>query len=577
MGRAAAARVLAISLATWWSAPAAALKTLAGDTSGGTERRRGQTFYHDESGDAFAREQRHAGDQQHHHGHTQAAFTCRERLHRDGECCVDNNYGEPVEGVRHTRIRRPNTTWSCDDDWCYDDLGGERGEDIIWWPEGAGCSSPRILYVHGGAWYFGSPNTTGYGTFGAKLAKAAFATVMVIDYPLAPKHHWKQMAHFTLRALEYLATTGRPGCTNKPGHGPPLLLGGDSSGGGLAYSVLMALTRSGSRLNLNQGADKVAGAFFFSPWMNLKCNTPTYASNVYSNVTLTGRAIPPSIQRELYSPAPPPPPVRRGHDSEEEEPEPEEGEGVTWHLGDVLFPTRKGYQIKECLQNAEDYVGETELLESPLVSPIWAYPRMHGGMPPLLLSVGASEVLLGDVIMSAQIAAAGGVEVVMDVYDGMWHDFQMYSEGCGGRQELWEGVLSIHRTARFIKDIVHTGHPPCGKGVLGVPRTTWHMTRPGTNADWVPGNGNPDRFMCPPTYKDTMVPEVKNASRVVTKSAMSAQDILANDAHRAAIAHPNGASAPPNASAAAARRSVSAHHAAAPPATWGAQSRTRGG
>lgn len=566
MRRAVAARVLALCLVTWWSAPAAALKSFTFESSDVTdaapkERRRGQKFYHDESGDTFASKQRHAGEQQHHYRpkHTQAGFHCREKLHHDAECCLDNNYGKPVEGVNQRRIRRSNTTWSCDADWCYDDQTGERGEDIMWWPEGAGCNSPRILYVHGGTWYFGSPNSTGYDTFGAKLAKEAFATVMVIDYPLAPKHHWKQMAHFTLKALEYLATNGRPGCTNKPGHGPPLLLGGDSSGGGLAYSVLMALTRSGTRLSLNQGADKVAGGFFFSPWLNLKCNTPTYASNVYSNVTLTGEAIPPTIRKEKTpAPVPPPPPVRQDPSSKEEEHELEEGEGVTWHLGDVMYPTRKGYQIKECLQNAEDYAGEAELLESPLVSPIWAHPRMHGGMPPLLLSVGASEVLLGDVIMTAQIAAAGGVEVVMDVYDGMWHDFQMYSEGCGGNQELWEGVLSIHRTARFIRDIVHTGHPPCGKGVLGVPRTTWHMTRPGTNSDWVPGNGNPDRFICPPTYKD-MEPEAKNASRAFTKSALSEQDILDNDAHRAARR---------------ARRNVSAHHAEAPPAIREAQSRT---
>ena len=33
----------------------------------------------------------------------------------------------------------------------------------------------------------------------------------------------------------------------------------------------------------------------------------------------------------------------------------------------------------------------------------------------------------------------------MDVHVGMWHDFPMYSEGCGSGYTLWQAALALNR------------------------------------------------------------------------------------------------------------------------------------
>lgn len=59
---------------------------------------------------------------------------------------------------------------------------------------------------------------------------------------------------------------------------------------------------------------------------------------------------------------------------------------------------------------------------APLASPIYADLR---GLPPLFLQVGAHELLLSDVERFAEKAKAAGVEVTLEVWPEMQHDWQM--------------------------------------------------------------------------------------------------------------------------------------------------------
>jgi acetyl esterase/lipase len=54
----------------------------------------------------------------------------------------------------------------------------------------------------------------------------------------------------------------------------------------------------------------------------------------------------------------------------------------------------------------------------PLVSPLYANLR---GLPPLLVHVGAEEILLADSTRLAERARVAGVDVTLTVLDGMWH------------------------------------------------------------------------------------------------------------------------------------------------------------
>jgi acetyl esterase/lipase len=57
----------------------------------------------------------------------------------------------------------------------------------------------------------------------------------------------------------------------------------------------------------------------------------------------------------------------------------------------------------------------------PRVSPLFAELAT---LPPTLIQVGSEEVLLDDSVRFADRAWAAGVEVELQRFDGMWHDFQ---------------------------------------------------------------------------------------------------------------------------------------------------------
>lgn len=63
------------------------------------------------------------------------------------------------------------------------------------------------------------------------------------------------------------------------------------------------------------------------------------------------------------------------------------------------------------------YAGTTPV-EDPRVSPVFAD---LDGLGPMLIQVGSLEVLSGDAFRLARAARTAGVDVTLDVWDGMWH------------------------------------------------------------------------------------------------------------------------------------------------------------
>lgn len=77
----------------------------------------------------------------------------------------------------------------------------------------------------------------------------------------------------------------------------------------------------------------------------------------------------------------------------------------------------------DLLARAKSYAG-AEPLDSPLVSPLYAD---FSDLPPLLFQVGTDEILLDDAVRCAERARQAGVDVSLQVWDGLWHVFQMFS------------------------------------------------------------------------------------------------------------------------------------------------------
>jgi len=88
-----------------------------------------------------------------------------------------------------------------------------------------------ILYLHGGGYAIGSAKT--HVDLGARLSKACEADVFLVDYRLAPEHSFPAQLDDAKKAYHWLLDSGiLPS---------DIIIAGDSAGGGLAISTLVAL------------------------------------------------------------------------------------------------------------------------------------------------------------------------------------------------------------------------------------------------------------------------------------------------------------------------------------------------
>jgi monoterpene epsilon-lactone hydrolase len=99
------------------------------------------------------------------------------------------------------------------------------------------------------------------------------------------------------------------------------------------------------------------------------------------------------------------------------------------------------HQRPMILALAKNYLGPDGDPRNPLASPLYAD---LGGLPPLLIQVGDRETVLDDSTMFAEKARAAGVDVELQVWDGMIHVFQMFAA------ELAEARRAIDSIAEFL-------------------------------------------------------------------------------------------------------------------------------
>jgi acetyl esterase/lipase len=90
------------------------------------------------------------------------------------------------------------------------------------------------------------------------------------------------------------------------------------------------------------------------------------------------------------------------------------------------------------------YLGDSDPT-NPLISPLFADLT---GLPPLLIQVGTKEMLLDDSRMFADRAQQAGVQVELDIWDGMFHVWQAFAP------TLPEGNRAIEKLADFFEEKV---------------------------------------------------------------------------------------------------------------------------
>jgi acetyl esterase/lipase len=97
---------------------------------------------------------------------------------------------------------------------------------------------------------------------------------------------------------------------------------------------------------------------------------------------------------------------------------------------------------------AQRYIGDSDP-HNPLISPILG--EFHG-LPPILLQVGTSEILLDDSTRIAARAKEAGVDVTLEVWDGMWHVWQFLAG------LVPESQQALNRIGAFVRK--HMNLPP---------------------------------------------------------------------------------------------------------------------
>ena len=119
---------------------------------------------------------------------------------------------------------------------------------------GAG-HGPTVLYLHGGGYVIGS--AFGYQSQAGALAAAALTAILVPDYRLAPEHPFPAALEDAQRAYLWLR--------DQAPDPNAIVVAGDSAGGGLALSLLLALKRDGLPLP--------AASVILCPWLDLTLRT----------------------------------------------------------------------------------------------------------------------------------------------------------------------------------------------------------------------------------------------------------------------------------------------------------------
>jgi epsilon-lactone hydrolase len=135
--------------------------------------------------------------------------------------------------------------------------GGER----LSWPGGA-VDAPTLLYLHGGGFIACSPET--HRSLVGSLVRRTGGSAWVPRYRLAPEHPHPAALEDALAAYRHLVGTERVAPRQ-------LVVAGDSAGGGLALSLVLALRE--------QGLPMPAAVVTFCPWTDMAATGPSLDEN----------------------------------------------------------------------------------------------------------------------------------------------------------------------------------------------------------------------------------------------------------------------------------------------------------
>jgi acetyl esterase/lipase len=262
-------------------------------------------------------------------------------------------------------------------------------------PGSGPVGAATVVHLHGGGYCVGTPALA--SSWAAALARATGVPVVLPDYRLAPEHPWPAAVEDAEAVVAACAASG------------PVVLSGDSAGGGLALAV--AVRRR------DTGRSPVAGLVLHCPWVDLTADLgggpaderPTDRSDAARRhgAGPSGAPVPSTSLVEaaarstgvLASGAGAAPVTRRGADP-------------------ALVRRDVVLSVPWLAACARAYVGDGDP-RHPTISPRWADLR---GLPPMVVQAAGDDLLLPDALGLAAAARQADVPVSLSVADRRWHD-----------------------------------------------------------------------------------------------------------------------------------------------------------
>lgn len=144
-----------------------------------------------------------------------------------------------------------------------DTVGGVPG---LWYRPDSDEARGTFLYLHGGGYIGTSPRM--YAALTAWICRRTRCEVFVADYRLAPEFPFPAGLEDVVLVVESLLANGVD-----PGR---LFVAGDSSGGGLATSLMFTMQRTAHR--------SIAGIVLFSPEVDLRLDRPSVTDNASRDI-----------------------------------------------------------------------------------------------------------------------------------------------------------------------------------------------------------------------------------------------------------------------------------------------------
>ena len=336
------------------------------------------------------------------------------------------------------------------------------------------AKSERImLYVHGGAYYFGSTGEHRYQM--QRHARKLKAQLLAPKYRLAPQFPFPCGLHDCLASYLYLIHHNDPST---------ILLAGDSAGGGMVISMLVTLR--------DQGIPLPAGAILLSPWVDLTHSFPSVAGEgPLDYIPANGfhhkpsMAWPPPNATDLQSLKTTannsvethtvPEPRTRIDQKPNDRAETEAARGYSVRSldatpgsnsvpmrGNKINPKsspKSGHNLSIELdgklieiQDQIQMYAANHLLAHPLVSPVMQ--SSLGGLPPLLIQVGGGELLRDEQIYLAHKAANPALypppDSVLDEFDPDRHFLHKYGP-THVQLQVWDDLCHVTHTLSFTR------------------------------------------------------------------------------------------------------------------------------